>query len=186
MCCVMELLRSVRRYEMQHCVQLTASLNNSPSSKLVFCYTYLLRWQQKVAKMSLSSRLSVCLSVCPHVNNTNRWTDFHVLVQFMRDVRTADMNTGHNMCATGAKLAECVQGREMFGASAAEATGTHFVVSFGVFQFFFRVKETSRSAQTTAVCLLHRPSLNGLRVGRDSSVGVATSYGLDGPGIESR
>jgi hypothetical protein len=25
-----------------------------------------------------------------------------------------------------------------------------------------------------------------LRVGRDSSVGIATRYGLDGPGIESR
>jgi hypothetical protein len=28
--------------------------------------------------------------------------------------------------------------------------------------------------------------VNGLKGGRDSSVGIATDYGLDGPGIESR
>jgi hypothetical protein len=28
--------------------------------------------------------------------------------------------------------------------------------------------------------------INGVTVGRDSTVGIATRYGLDGPGIESR
>jgi hypothetical protein len=50
-------------------------------------------------------------------------------------------------------------------------------------------KETSRSGDETesvcgyaqAMCLV---SL--LIVGRDSSVGIATRHGLDGPGIESR
>jgi len=56
-------------------------------------------------------------------------------------------------------------------------SSAHFVLSFGGFQFF-----CTNERNKPSVCLLHRSSLNGLRVGRDSSVGVATSYG---PGIES-
>jgi hypothetical protein len=65
-CCVMKLLRSVRRQKVQLCKQLTASLNNTLASKLVFCDICCVK-QQKVAKVSLSSRP---LSVCPRVNNT--------------------------------------------------------------------------------------------------------------------
>jgi len=182
----MKQLRSVRPSEIQHCKQVTASVNNTLLSKLVFCDICCVD-DRKLQKMTLSSRPCVCLSTCQQ--HWNRWTDFHVssvLVQFVRDVRTPDMNTGHIMCATGAKLAECVWGREMFGAKVAGATATHFEFSAFLRKFPLRMKETSPYLQTTLVCLLHRPSLNGIRVGRDSSVGVATRYGLDGPGIESQ
>jgi len=98
------------------------------------------------------------------------------------------------MCATGAKLAECVWGREMFEAKVAGATATHFEFSTFLHKFFFGgggggcsvfLYEWKKQA-LSFVCLLHRPSLDGIRVGRDSSVDVATSYGLDGPGIESQ
>ena len=58
-------------------------------------------------------------------------------MQFERDVRTPGMNTGHIMCATGAKLAECVWGREMFEAKVAGATATHFEFSTFLHKFFF-------------------------------------------------
>ena len=37
-----------------------------------------------------------------------------------------------------------------------------------------------------AVTSAHYPTMNRMRVGRDSSVGIATGYGLHGPGIASR
>ena len=36
------------------------------------------------------------------------------------------------------------------------------------------------------VFVIHLLTLYGAGMGRDSSVGIATRYGLDGPGIESR
>ena len=58
-----------------------------------------------------------------------------------------------------------------------------------VFLFVFVVekKELSKSvqAQTTKLASFFLLSFS-LRTGRDSSVGIATRYGLDGPGIESR
>ena len=41
-------------------------------------------------------------------------------------------------------------------------------------------------APTTVRCLLHFWKVCAPLVGRDSSVGIVTGYGLDGPGIQSR
>jgi hypothetical protein len=43
-----------------------------------------------------------------------------------------------------------------------------------------------RNKNVHKFCLFIRSSVAVPYVGRDSSVGIATGYGLDGPGIESR
>jgi len=56
--------------------------------------------------------------------------------------------------------------------------------------FIITAKRTSDTAQDINVCVLREGSTSFVYVclawSRDSSVGTATRYGLDGPGIESR
>ena len=45
---------------------------------------------------------------------------------------------------------------------------------------------SGQSAGLTGLCVTANCVVTNLRIGPGSSVGIATAYGLDGPGIESR
>jgi hypothetical protein len=53
-----------------------------------------------------------------------------------------------------------------------------------IYMYIYIIKLKRKTVTTKHVIKL--PIVFPKRVGRDSSVGIATDYGLDGPGIESR
>jgi hypothetical protein len=60
------------------------------------------------------------------------------------------------------------------------ATQTAGLAALEIVKFSYTFQELNH------VSSVHIGSVNIFRVGRDSSVGIATRYGLDGTGIESR
>ena len=59
------------------------------------------------------------------------------------------------------------------------------MATFSAEKMFTNCNSSVSRQQPTLMCICALPSLVSPTVGRGSSVGIATRYGLDGPGIES-
>jgi hypothetical protein len=81
------------------------------------------------------------------------------------------------------------QGQHVYSRGSAEFQATLCFLTFGRFCSFVNFKEALSyiSESKLGIKIVEFDfTLTGSSVGRDSAVGIATYYGLDGPGIESR